>query len=346
MAEVRHDLGERKAAVLRAVVEEYVRTGEPVGSEKVAESYGLGVSSATIRNEMSALEELGYLSHPHTSAGRVPTDLGYRGYVDALPQRARLGDSKRRAIAEFFEQTAVDMEDLLVGSTRLLSQLTQYAGLAVTPSSPEERLARIELVELGSGVLLLAVGQHGHVYKAVIDRTEARSDTTTEVNQRLLSYRDVTFTEATERARGQAAEAPPGERRLLQAVAQAFVEMQSRAGSEHVVVGGLGNLAVEVASWRLDTMRRLFDAIERETEVLRVLLEAGKREDLAVTIGHEHPTTGMWDAAVVAAPYRAGDVALGTIGIVGPTRMNYASAMTAVRAVARRLSDLATALEE
>src|SRR5207244_2639239 len=165
------ELGPRKQAVLRAVVEEYVRTGEPVGSETVAERHNLGVSSATVRNEMSALEELGYLSHPHTSAGRAPTDLGYRRYVDSLPH-GRLRDAQRRAIADFFRRSAVDMEEVLVGATHLLSSLTQYAGLAAPRSSAEDRIARAELIELGSGLMVLVVGEHGRVYKAVTDRPE------------------------------------------------------------------------------------------------------------------------------------------------------------------------------
>src|SRR5437867_6332178 len=132
------DLGARKIAVLRAVVEEYVRSGEPVGSETIAEGTGLGVSSATIRNEMAALEELGYLTHPHTSAGRTPTDAGYRHYVDSLPSGGKLRDQQRRAIAGFFAEAILDLEEVLKGSVQLLGRLTQYAGLAVPPSASEE----------------------------------------------------------------------------------------------------------------------------------------------------------------------------------------------------------------
>ena len=140
------DLGDRKAVVLRVLVEEYVRTGEPVGSETIAERTALGVSSATIRNEMAALEELGYLSHPHTSAGRIPTDLGYRYYVDSLPAGGKLRDTQRLAISEFYAEAMLDMEEILKGTTQLLSRLTQYAGLAVAPSAADERVLRVELV--------------------------------------------------------------------------------------------------------------------------------------------------------------------------------------------------------
>jgi heat-inducible transcriptional repressor len=158
---VERELGSRKTEVLRAVVEEFVRTGEPVGSETIAEHAGLGVSSATIRNELAALEELGYLSHPHTSAGRIPTDAGYRKYVDALPSGGRMRDAQRRAIAGFFAETMLDLEDVLKGTTQLLSRVTQYAGLAVPPSGSNEIVVRTELIELGSGLLRWSWGSVG-----------------------------------------------------------------------------------------------------------------------------------------------------------------------------------------
>src|ERR687892_127308 len=172
MVEQRHELGLRKAAVLNALVEEYVRSGEPVGSETIADHAGLGVSSATIRNEMAALEELGYLMHPHTSAGRIPTDQGYRHYVDSLPPSGRLRDAQRRAIAGYFAEAILDLEEVLKGSVQLLSRLTQYAGLAVPPGAAEEPIVRIELIDMGPTVMILAVGQHGRVDKRVVDRPE------------------------------------------------------------------------------------------------------------------------------------------------------------------------------
>jgi len=341
----RGELGPRKQAVLRAVVEEYVRTGEPVGSETVSERGNLGVSSATIRNEMAALEELGYLTHPHTSAGRAPTDIGYRRYVDMLPP-GRLREPQRRTIAEFFHQTAADMEEVLLGATRLLSTMTQYAGLAAPRAPAEDRIARAELIELGPSLMILLVGEHGRVYKAFAERPEhATKDTAEAASSRIGSLSGLSLSEAAERARAFATEAPSDQRDLLGLVAQALDDVRLRSEEEHVLVGGVGNLAAEVVTWRLDTVRRLLEAIERESEMLTLLRRASVADDLSVTIGGEHPSTGEWDAAVVAAPFRSGEIPAGSIGIVGPTRMDYLTAMTTVRAVARRLSELATALD-
>jgi len=341
------DLGQRKAAVLRAVVEEYVRTGEPVGSETIADASGLGVSSATIRNEMAALEELGYLSHPHTSAGRIPTDAGYRFYVDSLPVAGKLREAQRRAITGFFAEAILDLEEVLKGSVQLLSRLTQYAGLAVPPNASEEPIVRLELIDMGPTLMVLAVGQHGRVDKRVFDRPEgSASGMLSNAERRLESLRGLTYAEAQARLLRLAAESARGEHDLLLHVAETLRQSSAPEQGAHMVVGGVSNLADEAQHWRRETVRRLFEALERENEMLRVLQDVrAAHDELSVTIGTEHPKTASWDASLVTAPFRAGDQTIGTIGVVGPTRMDYVSAMASVRAVAKRLSELATELE-
>jgi heat-inducible transcriptional repressor len=340
------ELGSRKIAVLRAVVEEYVRTGEPVGSETIADHTRLGVSSATIRNEMAALEELGYLTHPHTSAGRIPTDLGYRRYVDSMPVGAPLRDAQRRAITAFFAQTMLDLEEVLKGTTLLLSCMTQYAGLAVPPSIGDESIVRVELIELGPTVMILVVGQHGRVEKAVLDRPKGLDAQGLEALERKLAsaLRGRSLTEARVRALKLAGESAQAERELLAVVAGTLGDMQRGTRGEHVMVGGVANLADEAAHWRRETVRRLFEALEHESEMLRLLRDVSPARDVSVTIGAEHPSTDEWQAALVAAPFKAGDMPLGTIGVVGPTAMDYLTVVASVRAVAKRLSELTTEL--
>jgi heat-inducible transcriptional repressor len=343
MVEQRHELGARKSAVLNAVVEEYVRSGEPVGSETIAESSGLGVSSATIRNEMAALEELGFLTHPHTSAGRIPTDTGYRHYVDTLPHGVRLRETHRRAIAGYFAEAILDLEEVLKGSVQLLSRLTQYAGLAVPPGAAEEPIVRLELIDMGPTVMILAVGQHGRVDKRVIDRPEAADvEVLRAVEDRLQSLRGLTYVDAQASLLKLAAEASVSHHDLLLHVAETLRTATQGEGAAHVVVGGVSNLTGEAQVWRRQTLRRLFETLEREQEMLQVLHDVtADREDVWVTIGAEHPTTGEWEASIVTAPFTAGDATVGTIGVVGPTRMDYLSAMASVRAVAKRLSEIA-----
>jgi heat-inducible transcriptional repressor len=340
---VEPELGARKLAVLRAIIEEYVRSGEPVGSETISDRSGLGVSSATIRNEMAALEELGFLSHPHTSAGRIPTDAGYRKYVDALPPGGRLRDQQRRAIAGFFAETMLDLEEVLRGTTQLLSRLTQYAGLAVPPSGSEETLLRVELFEVGSALMILAVGQHGGVEKALVERpADLQGDDLAELERRLgEAFGGRSIADARVAALRTAGEAPGPQREVLLAVSDLLAGIQTGPRPHHIVVGGVANLTDEAAHWRRETVRRLFEALERESEML-LLLRDVTAEDVSVTIGAEHPATGEWEASVVSAPFRAGETSLGTIGVVGPTAMDYLSVVASVRAVARRLSELAS----
>lgn len=343
---VEPELGPRKVAVLHAVVDDYVRTGEPVGSETIAEGSSLGVSSATIRNEMAALEELGYLSHPHTSAGRIPTDAGYRKYVDSLPPGGRMRDTQRRAIAGFFAETMLDLEEVLKGTTQLLSRVTQYAGLAVPPAGTTEVILRTELFEVGNAVMLLVVGQRGRVDKMMLDRPEGLdADGVAHLESALGErLRGRTVAEARAEALKAASTASGVEREIFVAAADVFGDMQTGAGAHHVLIGGVANLADEAAHWRRETVRRLFEALEHESEMLEVLRDV-TTEDVNVTIGTEHRHTGEWEASIVSAPFRAGSTALGTVGVVGPTAMDYVSVMASVRAVARRLSELATELD-
>jgi heat-inducible transcriptional repressor len=325
-----------------------VRSGEPVGSETIAEHAGLGVSSATIRNEMAALEELGYLTHPHTSAGRIPTDHGYRYYVDSLPAGGRLREAQRRAIVTYFAEVMVDLEEVLKGSVQLLSRMTQYAGLAVPPTASEEPVLRLELIDMGPTILILAVGQHGRVDKRVVDRPDglgARDLLAAE--QRMRPLRGLTYVEAQARLLQLAAESPSRAHDLVLQVAETLRLASQGEGASHVVVGGVSNLADEAQQMRRETLRRLFETLEREQEMLRVLNDVSSTHDeLAVTIGAEHPSTGAWEASLVTAPFKSGDTTVGTIGVVGPTRMDYLSAMASVNAVARRLSELATELDQ
>ena len=342
----RTDLGVRKSAVLHAVVEEYVRTGEPVGSETIAEHAGLGVSSATIRNEMAALEELGFLSHPHTSAGRIPTDAGYRHYVDTLPARGRLRDAQRRAIASHFEEAILDLEEVLKGSVMLLSRLTQYAGLAVPPGASEEQIVRLELIDMGPTLMVLAVGQHGRIDKQILDRPEELGGAAVSAAERKLrTLQGQTYADSQAKLLAMAAGVASDEHDLLLMVADVLRVATRGERAAHVVVGGVSNLADETQAWRRETLRRLFETLEREQEMLSVLQDVAA-DDVSVTIGGEHPTTGEWEASLVTAPFRSGDATVGTIGVVGPTRMDYLSAMASVRAVAERLSEIATELDQ
>jgi heat-inducible transcriptional repressor len=341
------ELSERKKAILRALVELYIRTGEPVGSEALSSAAGLQVSSATIRNELSSLEELGYLTHPHTSAGRVPTDLGYRHYVDLLPARSRLRETERRAIVEFFDAALADVDEILRGTTQLLSRLTRYASLALAPSPKESSIARAELIGLGSATLLLVVFDTGRVEKRLVDLPAEIGEDQLDGLSRLLmeTFRGKTVSVAKsvaeERSRSMSG---ASEGAVFARVAESLRSLEEAAEAEHVFLGGVANIAAEEAFRRRETVRQIYETLERESAMLRVLREAASLAGASVVIGRENPLPEMWETSVIVAPYQAGGESLGSIGVVGPTRMDYAAAISAVRAVAERLSAAVEAL--
>lgn len=244
----RREIGEREATVLQLVVSDFIRTGEPVGSAAVGRRHHLRVSAATIRNDMAALEDAGYLNHPHTSAGRVPTDLGYRFYVDAIPRWPRLSEKKRRTIDRFFGHPADDPDEIVRGTAVLLSRLTRYGAVAQPPGSP------------------------------------------------------------------------------------------------HVILGGAANIASEDAFEHRETVRQLLELLEQEEPMLRLLHSLSDEGEVAVRIGGENPFPAMREASVVVAPYRRGPDRLGVVAVIGPTRMQYPGAMSAVRAVSHGLTRTIQAL--
>jgi heat-inducible transcriptional repressor len=340
------ELSERKAAILHALVRLYIRTGEPVGSEALTAASGLGVSSATIRNELAALEELGYLTQPHTSAGRAPTDLAYRYYVDLLPARPRIRDAERRAIVGFFDEALADVDQILRGTTTLLSKLTRYASLALAPSPRDAIIARCELVNLGTSTLLLVVFDTGRVEKRLVDLADKLTPQQLEDISRSMTeaFHGKSAAAARDVAEDLARSKPGFERAGYARVAEALASIQLAAEVEHLLLGGVANIAADETFHRRETLQRIIEALEHESEILRLLREAADTPPIRVTIGRENPMPEMWETSLVAAPYAAGGGAVGMIGVVGPTRMDYGSAISAVRMVAERLSAAVEAL--
>lgn len=333
-------LGARKSRVLRAVVGDYIRSAEPVGSGTIAARYRLGVSPATIRNDLAALEDMGYLAQPHTSAGRVPTDRGYRFYVDALPRRMSLAQGHRRAIAAFFGKPPGDVDETLRRTAALLSRVTRYTAVTLSPDLEATRVVRAELVPLGGAALLLVVGDTGRVDKRVIEVGDDGGDDVVRRVSRTLeaSFSGLTHAAARLRAERLAREGAGPEASLFTEVAEAFRRLEQGGSSDHVFIGGVSNIAG--AFERRETVRRLFEALEEEAAILRFLRDAAERQEMIVLIGRENPVAAMREAAVVVAPYLAGGRPAGTVAVIGPRRMHYPHAISAVQAVAGKLSNI------
>jgi len=336
------ELDERKAAVLRAIVEQYVDTAQPVGSQTVTSTTGLGVSAATVRNEMSLLEREGYIAQPHPSAGRVPTDRGYRYYVDHLAGAGQLPATERRRIVEFFSSATLAMDQLLAQTSQLLARVTSHAAVVVGPEQQAVVVRAANLVSLQPRVVLaVVVLSNGSVEKDVVvfdhdltddDVADASVRFAVELSGRRLA--DVALI-----ARQETADEPGPAEHVGRIVDAARTALQTRlAGhqNEPLYVGGASRLAAEHDAFLTTNTARLFELLEQHVvlaSLMRELLGPG----LTVSIGSENTSLDLRECSLVLAPYLVEGELAGTVGVLGPTRMDYRKAQAAVVTVSRQL---------
>lgn len=327
---------ERRHAVLRAIVEGYVSTSEPVGSRALAQTTRLGVSPATIRNDMAILEEEGLIAQPHTSAGRIPTDAGYRSFVDHLAASA-LPETHKRAIGTFLSD-AVDLDDVVERSVRLLSQLTRQVAVVQYPSLRESAVRRVELVRLGTErALVVVVSADARVEQRAIVLGEPTPDEAFERAVREVNEVAFGLTGASLEGALNAWAAAPGQVPWAAEVATTVVAAARGGMVERVMLAGTANLARAGSGLEADTIGPVLDALEEQVVLLRLLHEmAGGGDDVSVRIGAETHHEALSRTSIVAASY--GRDATSLVGALGPTRMDYPGTMAAVRAVARYLS--------
>ncbi len=331
---------DRKLAVLRAIVEDYVATQEPVGSKTLVERHRLGVSPATVRNDMAALEEEGLIAQPHTSAGRIPTDKGYRFFVDRLTTLKAMSPAEKRAISGFLEG-AHDLDDVVQRSVRLLAQLTQQVAIVQYPSLARSTVRHIELVALSATRLLaVLIVSTGRVEQRVIEiPVELTDDLLSDLRHRLNSAAAGERIAEAATALGALADvvAPEASSTYTVVVAALVEAMSDHRSDERVVVGGTANLARFGDSFEL-TIKPVLEALEEHVVLLKLLGDATSTSQVTVRIGHEGPYDQLATTSVVSTGYGTSDDTLAALGIVGPTRMDYPGSMAAVRAVARYVS--------
>ena len=321
-------LDDRKAAILHAVVQEYISTAQPVGSGRILSSPGVEISSATVRYEMAALERQGYLSQPHTSAGRVPTDKGYRFFVDQVrDQTPALDAADSRQVKEFFASAHGEIESMLSETTELLSALTHWTGVVVGPNSDSATVRSVQLVDLTSHVMLVvAVLSNGVVDKHTVEvGSELTPAAVAEASVRLAAV-------IVDRTLGDIDHHRPDPPDPLVGAA---IDALCSARAEHdVFVGGGSKLAaafdaVEPVLAALDLLQQQLVVIS----LIRDVLDRGQR----VAIGEETGLVPLAECSLVLAPYVVKGEDAGTIGVLGPTRMDYPQALSAVAVVSKRL---------
>ncbi len=326
---------ERKLEVLRAIVADFIATNEPVGSRALVERHDLGVSPATIRNDMAALEEDGLIHQPHTSAGRVPTDAGYRLFVDKLTEIKPLSGAERRAIHTFLDG-AVDLDDVLRRAVRTLAQLTRNVAVVQYPSLSRSRIRHLELVMLSSTRLMLVlITDTGRVEQRIVELPvevvdtavfDLRATLNAQLRDRLLSEAAVVIAELP-------AHVVPELRGLLVTLTTVLLEVLVEPSSDRILLGGTANLTER--SLDFPAIRPVLEALEEQVVLLRLLDESVASSKIFVAIGNETMHEGLAATAVVSSGYGVRGSTLGAVGVLGPRRMDYAHTMARVAAVAR-----------
>jgi len=323
----------RRLEILRAIVDEYVATHEPVGSKALAEHHNLGVSPATIRNEMAVLEEEGLITQPHTSAGRIPTDLGYRTFVDQLASVKPLSTPERRAIETFLEG-ALDLDDVVMRTVKLLADVTKQVAVVQYPSLVKSRVRHVELVLLNSiRAMLILITDTGRVEQRVIELASDVDDDflnsmRIKLNNSISGQR---LPDVADRLSTLMDSLSVSDRRNMAVIISTLIEMALEKPEEKVVLAGTANLT----RFRQDfsaQIHPILEALEEQVVLLRLL--GGASNGVQVRIGSEQSEANLKETSVISMGY--GEV--GALGVIGPTRMDYASSMAAVSAVANYVS--------
>jgi heat-inducible transcriptional repressor len=333
---------DRRFEVLRAIVADFVSTKEPIGSKTLVERHNLGVSSATVRNDMAVLEAEGYIAQPHTSSGRIPTEKGYREFVDRLDDIKPLSSSERRAILSFLE-SGVDLDDVLRRAVRLLAQLTRQVAVVQYPTLSTSSVRHLEVVALTPARLLLVViTDSGRVDQRIVELGDAIED------HELSQLRD---------RLGQALEGKPlaaasiavsdlaahlnggGLADAVGRAATVLVETLVEHSEERLLLGGTANLAHNTADFG-GSLRSVMEALEEQVVVLRLLAAQQEAGKVTVRIGHETEAEQMAGTSVVSTTYGSWGKVYGGMGVLGPTRMDYPGTIANVAAVALYIGEV------
>lgn len=335
---------ERRFEVLRAIVTDYVATQEPIASKALVDRHKLGVSSATVRNDMAVLEAEGYITQPHTSSGRVPTEKGYRLFVDRISEVKPLSSVERRAILNFLD-SGVDLDDVLRRSVRLLAQLTQQVAIIQYPVLSTSRVRHLEVVALApSRLLLVVITDTGRVEQRIAELGQDLSDDDiARIRDMFSAALDGQRLEAASHAVAELANHAPADlRQTIIRVATVLVETLVERTDDRLILGGTSNLTNAAADFALDSgsMRSVLEALEEQVVVLKLLAATQSTGTVTVQIGNETRTENLRGASVVSTGYSASGTVLGGLGVLGPTRMDYPGTIASVAAVARYVGEV------
>ena len=332
-------LDARSQTLLRTLIERYIAEGQPIGSRTLSKYSGLELSPATIRNVMSDLEEMGFIASPHTSAGRIPTALGYRLFVDSLLTVKPL---QQVEITEIKEAMLPDQPQRVIGhASALLSQLTRFAGVVIAPRRQQPRIRQIEFLSLSDKrILLIIVTADGDVQNRILftQRNYTQSELVEAANYLNQNCLGLDFEQVRKRLQDELRQLRADMGELMSAALDASNQAIAEASTQYVISGERNLLGVEDFSSNVDRLRRLFDLFEQRTALAQLLELSNRAEGVQVFIGGESGIAPLDECSVVAAPYEVDGQVVGTIGVIGPTRMAYERVIPIVDITAKLLS--------
>ena len=332
-------LNDRKKQVLQAVIEEYINTAEPVSSATILEKYGLKCSSATIRNDMSELEQEGYLEKPHTSAGRIPSVKGYRFYVDELLNDENITLEEIQYIKENLQTKVNEIEDLTKITTNTISEMTHYTTVAIGPDSSSNIIKDIKFILLGERLLMAVIlTENGAVRETIIKYDE-------DVSQRQVNDLNVTFNN---KLRGKTLEKidKPMEEYIISTmedqakVIKPIIQQMNRAieDTNKIYLEGASKVFDFPEFEKIDTAKNFLSILDTKEEMVEIL-NAGLAKDINVYIGDENVNKDLKDLSIITFKHKVGNKDMGTIGIIGPKRMNYSKVISIMKYISKKLNE-------
>ena len=336
------ELSDRKLAILKAVIDDYIMTGLPIGSRTISKKHGIELSSATIRNEMADLEELGFLVQPHTSAGRIPSHKAYRYYVDRLMKVVKLNSVEAENIKRYFQDRMSEVNEVLEKAAQALSDTTHHISMVLKPQLKQSIIKRIQFVKITERkAILLVVTDAGLVTDTVIVVPEGMSSDYMEMISRLLTEKlsQKTLEDAEADLRRSLEEHLRLRKEFVSDLLSAIETSVEPQGEKGIVLGGTQNI-IEYPDFMSIEKAKSFISVLQTKEMLYDMMKKATRLEFSVTIGQENEVKELQDLSVVTATYKVGGKSLGSFGVIGPTRMDYSRVISILGFVSQSLNSI------
>lgn len=338
------EIDERKIRILEAIIQDYIQTGDPVGSRTISKKYDLGISSATIRNEMADLEDLGFIMQPHTSAGRIPSDKGYRLYVDNLMHRDEIAPDMEHVIGQMLKQKINKIDELVDEVARLVSMMTQYATIAATPTITQTKVKHMQLVPVDDRNVALVIVTDTNIVRHHVISTQTPLD-----NEKCIflsnilneCLKEMTLDGLDFNKTKQLEERMQGNSEIIVDIVKAIMNTLEEEEIPNIFTRGTMNILNFQEFNEIDKAKKMLELLEQKPYLMKIL-DTKPSSRINISIGEENTLEPMKHCSIVTANYTIGDYSLGTIGIIGPTRMNYAQVVSILEHISHQITNMLT----